>query len=399
MADCSDMGNSGARRKTDRQSDNHHLKKSAMKHFFTLCTAGLLVFQLPAQYKELPNHLVYDSVHGIETNPYLKEYIYSYSNPERPYREYGYFFPYLPNTPFVDSLSNLHSQAEVTRIFNATARRDAKARVDPQALRPVITADQVNDFFFMLDLATLSQADEQRAYDFLCYFNRIKSPQEQMAIFCKDRQGIVRFSHPTDSVYAFNDLENRLALKWEEYRHRSTLLPTMSTTEMLSDAEMRHGKYPGSVAFPNRSVFIHLGRHSRYQGYEFMEFDHLTNNFKYDFKYLHTIDLDETDTYGQFDYIIRQTGGAEMRMRWGNALLTDIILNRLVMCYVYDNRPVPDYQESARSPQTRSWISIFLEAARRPQPVSAPQKLPPAGTSPRPESPSRVEPERPAGRE
>jgi hypothetical protein len=370
-----------------------------MKHFFTLCTAGLLALPLQAQNKDLRNQMIYDSVHGVETNPYLKEYMYSYSSAERPYREYGYFFPYLPNTPFVDSLSNLQSQSEVIRIFEATARRDAKGRVDPYQLYPVITADQVNDFFFILDLATLTEADEQRAYDFLRHFNKVKSKQEQIAVFCKDRQGIVRFSHPTDSVYAFNDLENRLALKWEEYLHRHTLVPTMSTTEMLSDVEIRYGKYPGRVEFPNRSVFIHLGRHSRYEGYGYMDFDHLTNNFKYDFKYLHTIDLDEKDTYKQFDYIIRQTGGAEMRMGWGNALLTDIILNRLVMCYVYDNRPDPDYEESARSTQTRSWISIFSEAMRTPQTLPDPRQLPPAGTSSQPEKPVRVSQERPSGRE
>lgn len=334
--------------------------------------------------------MIYDSVRKVETNPWLKDCMEERTDPARRFQTYGYFFPYMHAVPFADTLSNLHSQANLIQFFNEKASRSAKERVDPATLFPVVTADQLNDFFFMIDLNTMSAEDEQRAYDFLSHFHKTKSGRERMAIIFKDRSGVGHFGRVTDSVYAFSDTVDIPGNypKWEKfnipktYEHPQTWpqLPVSYTMTSLQRKVIDdYGGARGRDNFVNESVFIHIGRHSQYKDYHYLEFDQLSNLCKYYGKYLHTIDLDAVNTYTQFDYIAEYAGGAMMRMNWGKELLTELILNRLVMYYSFDKRSDDASPECVRSPQTSEWISIFKDGIRQ-MPRSAPSREIPART-------------------
>ena len=312
-----------------------------------------------------------------------------YAQPLGPKESIIYFFPYLIDKPYVDSMANLYHNEDLANLYHQQNPPNLARKIDPAELIPVTTKAMPNKYVFFIDLRTMTPAEQDSCQSFMQYFYDHLEEGEQVLFYRMGKDNAVHNSliYPQPYYpYAFPRLDDKDTVLWHSaFGQMGRLSYTGMFKTMSGVIERNSGGYHRmSLGSYLQEIVIYIGKTGDF-GVRKEELLQVNTKYRTVHDYMHYIDLSEGATDSTFRQTAKIGGGAAMKMKWGKETLTQTIMNDLVVYYLWEEEkteePYPSQAETYPTPKT-------------PQPAKSPLPLP----SKRPVILEPVKKPRPAGR-
>lgn len=277
------------------------------------------------------------------------------------FKQSGHFYPYFTDRPYADSSSNLYTRTDVVQLFQEQAPKIAR-HIDPNTLYPVVTADQPNTFVFFIDLKSMTAADEDSCQAFLHYFLSHKGTNEDLKIYRMDRSGEFTSASdfPDGKVPALKSISNT---EWIPVYSKQNYL-SMDMTQGMNYIINLYGQQLNGMPY---TTYMYIGRVSNYSGNtsNLQDLQNLGYRCRNQHVYLHSLNFDQPNNIHPFNRLIKRSGGATLLSTNGIIQNTTIILNKLVMYYLYDHSEDIQTICSNRDTATNEWIGLVWNIVRK----------------------------------
>ncbi|HLP56102.1 MAG TPA: hypothetical protein VK151_13790 [Fluviicola sp.] len=254
-----------------------------------------------------------------------------------------YYYPYLVDRPFEDSLSNRYASQDVIDLYHRDPPRIIRREIDPSEMVPVTTKEIRNQFCFFVDLRNMTQAEQDSCQAFLKYFSEHQHPNEEVQVTYIDK----------DNVFYYTFVHNRIPVMgndpaWIPRKAAGEILHADAARHIWKTVERRDGSFTHpvfSTLDPDPIIYIYLGRTADFNSPK-QEMVNLNTVFRTKHNYLHYIDLSKGDSLLPFRQTAKLAGGLGMKFSWGKEVLTQTIINDLVVHYLWKEETEDTYNVS-----------------------------------------------------
>jgi hypothetical protein len=263
-----------------------------------------------------------------------------------------YFYPYLMDKPYVDSTTNRYASNDIIELYHKDPPVIIRRSIDPAEMVPVTTKDNPDNFCFIVDLRTMTQAEQDSCQAFLEYFHEHKLKEEKLHVLYMGKDNVFYRSYVTyDRVPVLgNDPQ------WYPRKRGDNILYADMARHIWKTVEGTDGEFHDVVSSTmvpayGKTVYIYLGRTDDFRS-PGEEMTNLNTVYRSRHTYMHYIDLSEGDSLTPFRQTAKLAGGYGMKFSWGKEVLTKKIMNDLVVHYLWKEAGVEDTYNSSETHTT-----------------------------------------------
>ncbi|MES2557516.1 MAG: hypothetical protein V4604_15280 [Bacteroidota bacterium] len=243
-----------------------------------------------------------------------------------------YYYPYLIDRPFEDSMSNRYASQDVIDLYHRDPPRIIRREIDPSEMVPVTTKEIRNQFCFFVDLRNMTQAEQDSCQAFLNHFFEHQLQDEAVQVTYVDKDNAFYYSYVHNRIPVLGNDPAWIPRKFAGEIQRVDVARHIWKTVDRSDANYTYPVF--STSNVGQVVYIYLGKTADFNSPR-QEMVNLNTAYRTKHNYMHYIDLSEKDTLSPFRQTAKLAGGLGMKFSWGKEVLTQMIINDLVVHYIW----------------------------------------------------------------